>query len=77
MTKRRLANKKAYDEIMLLHKLLPNDQDNSYEIFIEVDRNGYERYVVYHSSKLLGIKMIKGKDYVEISKNIIEYLDKL
>ncbi len=76
MTKRRLLNKKAYDEITLLKKLLKGDEDNVYIASIQVDENGTEGFVVEHYVVGEWKGTIVGENYTMMSKMIIEYLDK-
>ena len=48
MTKRRLINKKAYDEMLLLKKLTKRDNENNYVVSIQVDENGNEGFMINH-----------------------------
>ena len=76
MTKRRLINKKAYDEILLLKQLLKGDEENKYVVNIQVE-NGIEGFVIYHYYLEKLKAQIVGENYTVISKMIIGYLSKL
>lgn len=76
-TKRRLANKRAYDEMLVLHQLLIEDEFNEFKIFIEVDKYGKETYNIEHIVFGEVKKTLIGDNYVEISKKVIEYLNDL
>ena len=76
MTKRRLINKIAYDEMILLKKLAVSDQDNRYEISLQIDENGHEGFVVEHYFQEEWICKIVGENYTIISKMLIDYLSK-
>jgi|LGVF01.2.fsa_nt_gb hypothetical protein len=77
MTKRRLLNKKAYDEVMLLKKLLKGDNDDDiYVVSIQVDEHGDEGFIVEHFCLGNHKAIIVGENYTIISKMLIEYLAK-
>ena len=76
MTKRRLINKKAYDEILLLKQLLKSDDWSKYIVSIQVDENDNENFVINHYKNEEWIATIVGEDYTVISKMVIVYLNK-
>ena len=75
MTKRRLINKKAYDELLLLQDLLSTVTDNSFKVSIQVI-DEVEMFVVEHYRDVW-IHTMFGENYTEISKTIIVYLSSL
>ena len=77
MTKRRLINKKAYEEILLLKQLLKSDIENTYRVSIQVDENDNENFVINHYKNEEWIATIVGENYTIISIMIIGYLSKL
>ena len=77
MTKRRLINKKAYEELLLLQSLLTTYGDNEFIVSIQVDENGFEGFAVDHYFEEEWICKIVGENYTVISKMLIEYLSKL
>jgi len=77
MTKRRLINKKAYEEILLLEELLPGDESNAYIVSIQVFHGKTESFVVDHYLNDEIKAQIVGENYTIISKMIIGYLSKL
>ena len=77
MTKRRLINKKAYDEMLLLSKLAKSDGENEYVVSIQIDYDGDESFVIDHSVDGEWKARIVGENYTTISKILIEYLSKL
>ena len=77
MTKRRLINKKAYDEMLLLKKLLVSDDEDIYVVSLQVNDNGNEKFVIDHYCLGKWKAQIVGENYTIISKMIIEYLSKL
>ena len=76
MTKRRLINKKAYDEMLLLKQLLESDDWSKYIVSIQVDENDNENFVINHYKNEKWIATIVGEDYTVISKMVIVYLNK-
>ena len=76
MTKRRLINKIAYDEMLLLKKLAVIDTENNYEVSLQMDENGKEGFVIDHFFEEEWICKIVGENYTVISKMLIEYLSK-
>jgi hypothetical protein len=74
MTKRRLINKKAYDEMLLLQKLAKTDDHNTYIVSIQVDENGNEGFVINHYCQDNWKATVVGENYTTISKMLIEYL---
>lgn len=77
MTKRRLINKKAYDEMLLLQKLAKSDEENEYIISIQIDQDGDESFVIDHSVNGEFKARIVGENYTSISKLVIGYLSKV
>lgn len=77
MTKRKLINKKAYDEMVLLKELLKNDLNNEFEVSIQIDEDGDESFIVDHSVDGKFKARIVGENYTKISKMIIGYLSNL
>lgn len=77
MTKRKLINKKAYEEMLLLQKLAKNDEDNVFVVSIQVDENGNEGFVIEHYVDCEWESSIVGENYTIASKLLIDYLDKL
>ena len=77
MTKRRLINKKAYEEMLLLQELLKGDIENTYKVSIQVDENNNENFVIDHYKNVEWQATIVGENYTIISKMIIGYLSKL
>lgn len=77
MTKRKLINKKAYDEMLLLKKLAKSDDENEFEVSIQIDYDGDESFVIDHSIGDEFKARIVGENYTKISKLLIEYLSKL
>ncbi len=77
MTKRRLLNKKAYDEVLLLQKLVKSKDEHEYEVSVRVDVDGNESFVIEHFYEDEWIAKIVGENYTVIRKMIIEYLSKL
>ena len=76
MTKRRLINKIAYDEMLLLKKLAVGDNENSYDVSLQIDENGQEGFVIDHYFEEEWICKIVGENYTVVSKMLIEYLSK-
>ena len=76
MTKRRLINKIAYDEMLLLKKLAVSDNENRYDISLKIDENGQEGFVIDHYIEEEWICSIVGENYTIVSKMLIEYLSK-
>lgn len=76
MTKRRLINKIAYDEMLLLKKLVIGDSNNSYKVSLQIDENGNECFVINHYFEEKWVCEIVGENYTIISKMLIEYLSK-
>lgn len=77
MTKRRLINIKAYDEMLLLKKLAKDDKDNSYIASIQIFYDGSEGFVIEHYTNNILKAKIVGENYTIVSKMLIEYLSKL
>jgi hypothetical protein len=77
MTKRRLINKKAYDEMLLLKELAKSDLDNEFEVSIQIDQDGDESFIIEHSIDGKFRARIVGENYTKISKMVIGYLSKL
>lgn len=77
MTKRRLINKKAYDEMLLLKELAKSDLVNEFEVSIQIDQDGDESFVIDHSVGGEFKARIVGENYTSISKITIGYLSKL
>jgi len=76
MTKRRLINKKAYDEMLLLQKLAKSYGENEYIVSIQIDYDGDESFVIDHSFDGKWKARIVGENYTVISKLLIEYLSR-
>ena len=76
MTKRRLINKKAFDEMLLLKKLAKSDEENKYTVSIQINDNGLEEFVIEHYEDDEWISTIVGENYTIISKMLIDYLNK-
>ena len=77
MTKRRLINKLAYDEILLLQKLAKSKENHEYIVSIQVFENKNEAFVIDHYFEDEWIAKIVGENYTVISKMLIEYLNNL
>ena len=77
MTKRRLINKIAYDEMLLLKKLAVDNNEHSYQVSLQVNKNGEEQFVVDHYFEEEWIAKIVGENYTVISKMLIGYLSNL
>ena len=75
-TKRRLINKKAYEELLLLQKLARGKNDHQYFVSIQVDENGNEGFVIEHYIGMKWIARIVGENYTVVSKMLIDYLNK-
>jgi len=76
MTKRRLINKIAYDEMLLLKKLAVGDNENNYLVSLQVNEDLEEEFVIDHYFEGEWIFKLSGKNYTEISKKLIGYLSK-
>ena len=77
MTKRRLINIKAYNELLLLKKLAKSDENNKYTVSIQVNDNDKEEFVIEHYEDDEWISTIVGENYTVVSKMLIDYLSKL
>lgn len=77
MTKRRLINKIAYDEMLLLKKLAKSKGDHEYVVSIQIDDGNNESFVIDHYFESEWIAKIVGENYTIISKMLIEYLSNL
>lgn len=70
-TKRRLINKKAYDEMILIKDFLElNNRD--YKVVLELDKDEKEMFVIYDavSDKFCTY----GYNYGELMKNLTKYM---
>jgi len=77
MTKRKLINKKAYEEMELLKKLVKNDELNTFIVSIQIGEDGNELFIIDHYFDDEWTAKIVGENYTEISKRIIRYSSKL
>ena len=77
MTKRKLINKLAYDEMLLLKKLAKSEGEHEYVVSIQIDDRDNESFVIDHYFESEWIGKIVGENYTVISKMLIEYLSKL
>lgn len=76
MTKRRLINKKAYEEMLLLKELL-DFYDDDFTISIQLNYDDKEMFVVDHFVNEEWKSALVGENYTNISKILISYLSKL
>jgi hypothetical protein len=79
MTARRLMNKKAYEEMVLLEKRCAMEKRVEMKPFL-VLRDGYKEMfeiVVMKSNQNLVAKEIFGKDYKEVETELTKYLSTL
>jgi len=76
MTPRKLINKKAYDELVLLKKFCDTQDWSKYyfECGIDLDANNNERFFVVVKTST-NSKSIYGKNYSDITKNLILFFD--
>ena len=75
MTKRRLLNKKAYEELLLLKKMTSAEKTHEYIISVQVDYDGKESFIIdqYSDDSLKELTgKIVGENYTAISKLFIE-----
>ncbi len=77
MTKRRLINKIAYDEMLLLKKLAKCEGEHEYVVSIQIDDGDNEAFVIDHYFESEWIGKIVGENYTIISKMLIEYMSKV
>jgi hypothetical protein len=66
MTKRRLINKKAYEEMVLLKEMVKGYGE--YVVSLEIDENGNEGFKIADSTM-----EIFGEDYATVSKMFIKH----
>ena len=71
-TVRRLINKKAYEEMVLI-KGLVRTSGYKWDIVIELDRDERERFAVYEGCE----KKFVGYNYTKLMKEISEYIVKM
>ena len=75
MTKRRLINKKAYEEMLLLQKLASSDDEDIYNVSIQISDNNSEEFVIDHYCLGKFKAKIVGENYTIVSKMLIRYLN--
>lgn len=75
-TQRRLINKKAYDELVLIKKFLEKQDwtNRKYECGLDLDDNLRERFFV-NILEDTSYTVLNGKNYSEITKALMEYLN--
>lgn len=67
-TARRLINKRAYDEMVLIQEFL-DMQFGKYNVKLELDENRKERFTIYNGDEYF----TDGKNYTEIMKKMTEF----
>jgi len=79
---RRLINKKAYEELLLLDNFLFNYdlKEKMYSCGLRIGRENEEEFFIRfeyisNESQQLVSDELKGKNYTEISKKLMEYLN--
>ena len=79
MSERRLINKKAYEEMILLQEFCEryDDEDKGigHYVALSLDEEGKERFTILVGRYEVITEVLFGKNYAEISKRFMEYIN--
>lgn len=74
-TKRRLLNKKCYEEVVLLRDFCK--QYGQFTVRVGLDHDGREQFVIEHFVNGESVAQIVGENYTKVSKMLLNYVTKI